>query len=854
MKPTVHFVPHTHYDAEVFLTRAETFEIGYSVALGALAAMREDPEFTFVLDQTCYIEPFLKAYPEERAFVEQMIREGRLEITCGMHAMPDVNIPSGESFIRQVVNGKRWMLRELGVDPTTGWLLDTFGQHPQIPQLMRGCGFENNSFQRLGDVSGPTESWWKGLDGTRLFSHWMRASYCVLFPAPSNLHEFEKFVEVRMDQLLKNAQTPHVLAVSGADLTPVQPHIARLFREYNAKHASNPAKPHFVISTPKRYFDAIRGHDFPETTGDRNPVFQGCFSARIKIKQWNRKMEGILADAEWADAAAALLGGESRKARIDEAWEPVLFNQFHDIICGSQVDKVYVAVQNRYERAHELARPCLDSALERIAADVDTRGDGIPVVVFNSLGWDRDDTVEVGVGWSTQDVFEVEVVDDRGERMASDLVACERYGNGAIKRATVLFVARSVPASGFAVFRVVAADPDSQGLPSTLTSNQPRFLMLDNHVAVIENETIRVELDSWTGAIRSLVHKPTGWEAVDPAKPWAGSVVRELDNGNFWEYNGHCKGDALTPMLRLHPVPEEGDVRAAFSHHYGGDGRVVAGRARIEFRIDFAFGSGYIRHRVRLYARLGRVEIRTHLINEEERVRYRMAFPTTISGGAMVQEIPFGAIERPEGEMPAQTWMDYGNGANGLALLNRGLPGNGVEGDIATVALLKCTSLKEGYGEIGGFSKSTKTTDGYEKGVEHQFDVAAVPHGGGWRDAELVRRGAEFNRPLLAVKPGVHDGALGTRGSFWNVDSANVVLSAVIASDGAVVVRVYEAHGVPVENVVLGSRWRVVSAEAVDLIDRPDGEASPVTVGADGQSIEFGIGAWQIRSFRLTLA
>ncbi|MFY7953789.1 MAG: hypothetical protein ACOVT5_14910, partial [Armatimonadaceae bacterium] len=65
MKPTVHFVPHTHYDAEVFLTRAETFEIGYSVALGALAAMRENPEFTFVLDQTCYIEPFLRTYPEE---------------------------------------------------------------------------------------------------------------------------------------------------------------------------------------------------------------------------------------------------------------------------------------------------------------------------------------------------------------------------------------------------------------------------------------------------------------------------------------------------------------------------------------------------------------------------------------------------------------------------------------------------------------------------------------------------------------------------------------------------------------------------------------------------------------------
>ena len=850
MKPTVHFVPHTHYDAEVFLTRAETFEIGYSVALGALAAMRENPEFTFVLDQTCYIEPFLRAYPEERPFVEQMIREGRLEITCGMHAMPDVNIPSGESFIRQVLNGKRWMQRELGVDPTTGWLLDTFGQHPQIPQLMVGCGFENNSFQRLGDVAGPTECWWKGIDGTRFFSHWMRASYCVLFPAPGNLHEFEKFVDARMEQLLKNAQTPHILAVSGADLTPVQPHIAEMFRLFNEKHASDPAKPHFVISTPKRYFDAIKGYEFPEVEGDRNPVFQGCFSARIKIKQWNRRMEGLLADAEWADAAATRIGAESALTRIDEAWEPVLFNQFHDIICGSQVDKVYVAVQNRYERAHELVSPVRDQAFERIAESVDTRGDGIPFVVFNTLGWDRDDTVEVSVGYSTQDVFEVDVVDDRGNRMESDLLHCERYGNGAIKRATVFFVAKGVPSAGYAVFRVVPATGAPAG-PSVLVSNQPRFLMLDNHVAVIENEEVRVEIDSWNGAIRSLVHKPSGWEAIDPERPYAGTVVRELDNGNFWEYNGHCKGDALTPMLRLHPLPDEGDTRAAFSHHYGGDGRVVAGRARIEFRIDFAYGSGYIRQRVRLMAGLGRVEIQTHLINEEERVRYRMAFPTTVRQGTVVQEIPFGAIDRPEGEMPAQHWMDYADGEHGLAVLNRGLPGNGVEGDVATVALLKCTSLKEGYGEIGGFNKSTKTTDGYEKGVEHRFDVALVPHAGDWRDAELVRRGAEMNRPLVAVKTGTHEGDLAPRASFWSLNHGNVVLSAVRACGDGAVVRVYEAHGKATQGVVLESGWEWGSVEDCDLIERPREVANPAQLETGGRSVAFDLGPFEIRTVKL---
>src|SRR5207302_5983340 len=215
------------------------------------------------------------AYPEERAFVEQMIREGRLEITCGMHAMPDVNIPSGESFIRQVLAGKSWCEQDLGVDVRCGWLLDTFGQHPQIPQLMVKCGFDWNVFQRIGTFDGPTEYWWQGLDGSRLFCHWMRDSYAVLFGAPGNLHEFRKFAETRLRNLKEHARTPHLLAVSGADLAHVQPHVSRLFAEYNRAYDDV----EFVISTPAEYFEQIReAAEFPTLEGDLNPVFQGTYS------------------------------------------------------------------------------------------------------------------------------------------------------------------------------------------------------------------------------------------------------------------------------------------------------------------------------------------------------------------------------------------------------------------------------------------------------------------------------------------------------------------------------------------------------------------------------------------------
>src|SRR5205085_1410895 len=209
-----------------------------------------------------------------------------------------------------------------------------------------------------------------------------------LFGAPGNLHEFRKFAEKRLLHLKQHALTPHLLAVSGADLSHVQPHVSRLFAEYNRTYDDV----EFVISTPTEYFEQIRGlADFPSLEGDLNPVFQGTYSARIAVKQWNRRLETLLADTEWLDAFDTLLGRESLAARLAEAWEGVLFNQFHDIICGSHVGKVYANVIDRYKFSNAIASRCQETALEGIAAQIDTSGEGIPIVIFNPLSWERTD-------------------------------------------------------------------------------------------------------------------------------------------------------------------------------------------------------------------------------------------------------------------------------------------------------------------------------------------------------------------------------------------------------------------------------------------------------------------------------
>ena len=375
--------------------------------------------------------------------------------------------------------------------------------------------------------------------------------------------------------------------------------------------------------------------------------------------------------------------------------------------------------------------------------------------------------------------------------------------------------------------------------------------MADNHIDVMENDLFRIEIDAWNGAIRSLVEKRTGWEIIPKDKPFGNSVVRELDNGNFWEYNGHCKGDALHPMNREHPLPVEGDGRAAFSHHYGGDGRVSNGRARMDYNVNFAFGKGFFATRIRLYAGLPRIDIHTALINQDERVRYRMALPTTLENGTITQEIPFGAIERPTGEFPAQNWMDYSGDGKGVAILNRGLPGNNVEENVMMLSLLKCTALKEGYGEVGGFNRSTKTTDGYEIDVPHAFDYALVPHPGDWREAKLVQRGAEFNRPLIALKSEKRSGQLPQRLSLFEVSAENVIVSAVKSSGEGILIRLYESEGTATAGVTLRSALAMKAVVETNLIEA---DPLPLSLSASDKEIAFNMGAFEIKTFRFAPA
>ena len=296
MKDRIWIIPHTHYDAAVFKTRAEYLEIGLPHILLALHTLKTDPRYRFVIDQVCYIRPFLERYPEQAELFREMVAEGRLQITCGMDTMSDVNIPSGESFIRQVLYGKGFCRERLGIDVTCGWALDTFGHHPQMPQLLRQAGFDSYWFARgTPDQSAPSEFYWQGIDGSRILCVWLPYNYGLFYGVPHNLPEFAQFVGTRYALLKQYAATSHIAGLSGADLTAPEPHLSEMVVRYNETEA---AAFDLAVATPNEYLQVLRALQLNVTATYAFCMATSIRSSRAATAAALRSSNGI---ASWND-------------------------------------------------------------------------------------------------------------------------------------------------------------------------------------------------------------------------------------------------------------------------------------------------------------------------------------------------------------------------------------------------------------------------------------------------------------------------------------------------------------------------------------------------------------------------
>ena len=761
---TLFFDANAHIDAAWLWRERETVEVCKNTFSSVFRMMDERPDFTYTQSSAAYYDWMERLYPAVFAKIKQRIRDGRWEVIGGMWVEPDCNLPSGESWARQLLYAKRYFRTKLGADVTIGWNPDSFGYNWNMPQLYRNAGIDAFITQKIGwndtNVFPHRVFWWEAPDGSRILSYFP-FDYVNTVEKPFQLVDW-------LRQFEANTGFTSMMILFGVGDHGGGPSLEMLDRIDHLRTLD--VYPTIAYGTASDYLSWLRQQDLSDVPVWKDELYleyhRGTYTTQAAMKAFNRSNETLLLNTERFSAIAARHGKAYPSGALEQAWRNVLFNQFHDILPGSGIREVYIDAKERHEEARTIGMMELGSSLDAIGNTINTStlGSGEPLVVFNPLSWDRTDVVqhELPAG----DMHAYAVVDDKGHEVPSQTVATGPYNR------SLLFVASAVPSIGYRCYTL------RQQPPSAVTSD------LSHTAWQIENRWFRVTVDSSSGWITSILDKRTGRNVV------AGDA-NELqileDRPSAWDaWNIGLTGTRYPSQFRGAEVVEAGPVRTILRLHR----TYLKPGTKKDFPTE-DFPSSFFTQDIILNAGLDMVEFRTDVDWWEEKTMLKVAFPVAATDTAATYEIPFGHIARSalrrnsldsaKFEVPAERWADLSGNDYGVSLLNRSKYGYDVKGNVMRLSLLRSPLWPDPTADRG----------------KHSISYALYPHAGRWQEALTVRRGYEFNTPLLTARTTRHRGSLPLTQSFVRLEPGTMVLAGIkqAEEDDAWIMQMYDAAG-----------------------------------------------------------
>lgn len=823
---TLFVMPHSHIDVEWYWTFATTREWTADILNRAMALLRRDPNYRFTQDQVVLVRSYWDSLgTEDRAFFKQMVAEGRLAIVGGMCVQPEVAEPSGEALVRQILLGQQWLQTTLGVRARCGWFIDTFGQIPQIPQILRLAGYDAYVFWRDIPLDYPIESlpadfYCESPDGTRILTHWLAGGY--------------SFNNGLLRAVVEHSRTENLLVPYGSDVSRPTSDSGAIRREVEARLGNlDIAAGQVRVATAPEYFEALRRAPgpLPVVRLDFNPPqraqdLRGTYDNRIELKKRNRAAEQALYSAECLAAIASVAGHTYPAAVLKDLWEKLLFTHFHDIMGGSHSDPVYLGAMERLEAVLAQTEPMSAASLRQIVPGTGESGDWF--VAFNTLSVPRTELCRVngpctgsagtpaGLGQSEHNAGKdagapgeawkgLRLEDAAGRAVAFRVIDSPGAGATRPERA-IEFVAEDVPAAGYRAYRLVSGKRRSPARHRRLGVN------------FLENERYYLEWNPRTGDLAALRDKRRGRKVL--AGPGNVLVFAREQKPNL-EGNLHLTGEEIcsSAYSAASITPEQDDL---------------ALRVRSVTRLPDCV----LEREIILWDRLERIDFRTTLRDfTGGDVLVKVAFAPRLDWRKVerVYETPFAATPRPEGHFAARTWVDCSDGQCGVALLNRGTPGYWIANGRLELVLLRSLANYTDYQKnalrkgVPGYEHSPQTELAREQGT-HQFDYALVPHPGSWRSGRLPELGLGYNTPLVS-RAGISAAAGKDAGRSFIACSPDFLLTAIKrAEDGhGLIVRGYETRG-QAHRVTMRLPREVRRVQRANLLEEA-GEKLPVSRG-----------------------
>ncbi|XP_030312829.1 alpha-mannosidase 2C1 [Calypte anna] len=649
---TIHAMGHCHIDSAWLWPYEETIRKCARSWVTVIRLMEHNPELTFACSQAQQFEWVRSVYPGLYARIQDFVAKGQFIPVGGTWVEMDGNLPSGESMVRQFLQGQRFFQEQFGRLCSEFWLPDTFGYSAQLPQLMRGCGIRRFLTQKLSwnlvNTFPHHTFFWEGIDGSRVLTH---------FP-PGDSYGMHGQVEEVLKTLKNNKDKGYVnhsaflFGFGDGGGGPTQKMLDRMKRMRDTD-----GLPRVQLSTPDQLFSILEKDSSHLCTWVGElflELHNGTYTTQAQIKKGNRECERILHDVEVLSTLAVARDSTFQypASQLQQLWRLLLLNQFHDVLPGSCIQLVVEDALQYYTEIRRAGAVLQEEAVQGLCRDLlqPEVGSTQSTLVLNTLPWER-----------------TEVISRSGPPGAETLAMV------------------TVPSMGYTIVREPL-------LPPQLVTVWKQ----EDGSVVMENGVIAVCLDAM-GRLTSLQLVGSERESVADgccANQFAlfDDVPLYWDAWDVMDYHLETR-KPVTTLLKPLNVTLGGGLRgsASFSLQVGKSSTLTQ-----EIILDAT--SPYLRF-------LTQVEWK------EAHKFLKVEFPVQVRSTNATYEIQFGHLQRPTHrntswdwarfEVWAHKWLDLSEHGFGVALLNDCKYGASALGNVLSLSLLRAPKSPDAMADIG---------------------------------------------------------------------------------------------------------------------------------------------------------
>lgn len=825
--PVTYCIGHTHIDCAWLWTMKVTEDKAVRSFSTVLELMKAYPEYQFMSSQPLLYKFVKKNAPEKYEEIKKRTAEGRWEPEGGMYVEADCNLSSGESFVRQILYGKRFFKEEFGADNKILWLPDVFGYSAALPQIMKKCGIEyfmttKISWNELNKMPYDTFMW-EGIDGSRVLTHFIptrdynapavdggtaTAHYTtyVGFLTPSHVMGGWQ----RYSQKYLNDEVMMTYGYGDGGGGPTK----EMLETERRLSRGIPGCPRTRLASAKEFFEVLDEHVsnhryLPKWVGELYLEYhRGTYTSMARNKRYNRRAEFAYGNTELYSIINVIENDALYPdGDIKEGWEILLKNQFHDILPGSSIKEVYDDSRQEYEMILRKASRLTDNALNNIASNIDAETGSL--IVFNPNSFCLDSFTEFECDYPAPVVYDGE------ERLE-----VQRLSSG-----KCAFYAKQVPSKGYKAFTLrdagKASFNDNSASDSLLGAVGNK-----TYAAVLENKYFRIVFDDRAHMI-SLYDKAFGREVIKSGEK--GNVIMTYEdrphNFEAWDVNNYYEeksweADNVTEMKLVENGPLVSTLKIT--------------RRYLE--------SDIIQY-ISLYADSPRIDIKHEIDWHQKQIFVKLCFPVDVHTSEAVFEIQYGNVKRATHyntswdaarfEVCMHKWIDVSEDNYGISVLNDCKYGISVHDGRIGVSLLK--------------SAIYPNPDADKE--HHEFIISLLPHAGSFKEAGTIPQAYLLNNPMTALIKNNTGGGLPEEYSFVSSDCDNVIIEAVKKAEDSndIIIRLYECYNRR-SDVCLTFAKDIEAAYVCDMLENNIEEAV-----SEGSSVYLKIRPYEIITLKIKI-